>query len=391
MTGTAALRVALAALFAVLCFAPEAKAQSSPTVIGTSCSAGTTRDNTYNSYLGCPSGTWAYNAVQVGASADTCAAATAGEIEWTGSAFQGCNGTSWGSLGGGGLTGSQYQVATFTATNTASGNANILTDASNDFIVSSGKVGIGTATPQATLHVNGGAIVANDAASCTSTNAGEIKYTGGTYSTCDGQGWVTLKPQVPGYFVLSKSTWNGNLGGIDGANAKCLTELTTNTGWMGYATANARGLLTSAHVIAYLCDTVMSAAGPCQSLEPMTTYAFANANNATDGGATFTTDGGGEAGGDSANWSGSTYFGGSYTYWTARYVYDNSNIRAGNISASGGGNGEGACTVGASSWTSSSAGDSGDSGQSNNTNINRWVVASPTCNNLQNLICAVNP
>jgi hypothetical protein len=48
-----------------------------------------------------------------------------------------------------------------------------------------------------------------------------------------------------GYFVLTNSTWNGNLGGFSGANAKCLSELTGNTNWKYYTAANGAGLLNS--------------------------------------------------------------------------------------------------------------------------------------------------
>ena len=52
--------------------------------------------------------------------------------------------------GGGGssasLTGSQYQIPSFTATNTASGNADILTDSSNDLLVTTGALGIWTSS-----------------------------------------------------------------------------------------------------------------------------------------------------------------------------------------------------------------------------------------------------
>ena len=47
--------------------------------------------------LVCSSLTWQYIPYQFGAGG-TCNAAATGQIEWTGSAFQGCNGTSWGAL-----------------------------------------------------------------------------------------------------------------------------------------------------------------------------------------------------------------------------------------------------------------------------------------------------
>ena len=91
----AAFRAALAALFAVLCVAHEARAQSSPLTIGQPCGALDGTLNTYNVNLACPSGTWVYHPLQMGASPDACNAAEAGEMEWTGSSFQGCTGTAW--------------------------------------------------------------------------------------------------------------------------------------------------------------------------------------------------------------------------------------------------------------------------------------------------------
>src|SRR5690348_14102921 len=69
-----------------------------------------------------------------------------------------------------------------------------------------------------------------------------------TYAFCDGTSWIALSTKylssgggcsTCGYFVMSQSTWNGNLGGgsasLSTIDATCLTELTTNTGWQGYA------------------------------------------------------------------------------------------------------------------------------------------------------------
>ena len=55
---------------------------------------------------------------------------------------------------------------------------------------------------------------------------------------------MPLPTSSDGYFVMSKSTWNGNLGNVSGSDAKCLTDLTANTGWRGYTDAAARGILT---------------------------------------------------------------------------------------------------------------------------------------------------
>ena len=114
---------------------------------------------------------------------------------------------------------------------------------------------------------------------------------------------------------MSESTWNGNLGDLAGADAKCLTELTTNTGWKGYAEANSRGILTSGHVHAFLCDGARYP-GTCDLPQAYTTFYFADANDSTHGGNRFSTDGNQRGPYDVADWNGASYFGANYTYWT---------------------------------------------------------------------------
>jgi Protein of unknown function (DUF1554) len=209
----------------------------------------------------------------------------------------------------------------------------------------------------------------------------------GTYHTwqfCNGTNWepfgaYSAPPAPTGYFVLSKSTWNGNLGGRSGADALCLTELTTNTGWMGYSTANSEGLLVSGNVHAFLvCDETE---GECNTLLPSTTYTFANANNSSAGGATFTTDDMGYGPGNSNNWSSSTYFGTTTAdYWTGNNVSTSTQWR---YTAEG----SGTC----SSWSSSSSSVNGEFGNSNTTGGDRWGGQSAACNTSENLVCYVNP
>lgn len=93
---------------------------------------------------------------------------------------------------------------------------------------------------------------------------------------CNGAQWKAmtgvvlisniLPPAGSGYFVMTNGTWSGNLGGLAGADAKCLSDLTTNTGWMGYADANSRGLLVAAKVHAFICST----SAVCNNLMPPT-------------------------------------------------------------------------------------------------------------------------
>jgi hypothetical protein len=177
--------------------------------------------------------------------------------------------------------------------------------------------------------------------------------------------------------VLSSGTYNGNLGGPTGADATCLTELTTNTGWKGYSTANTNGQLVASKVHAFLC-----ANPPCTNLMPLTTYTFANAGSGAAGGASFTTDSNGLGPNDANNWSGANYFSGTYSYWSTHGTTSNTqwaNTQAGGSVFCGG------------NWTSNSSGLVGEIGSSANTTSARWAVAQAACNNTESLICFVNP
>ncbi len=240
-----------------------------------------------------------------------------------------------------------------------------------------------------------GLVAAHAYANCTSPTGKEadIKYNGDyhTYQFCNGTNWIpyqwgtawaaqaNFNPTIPGgsgFFVLSHNSYNGNLGGRSGADADCLSDITTNTGWKGYSTANGNGQLIGAKVHAFLCDNAT-----CNSPSASTTYFFANAGNSAAGGASFTTDGSGDGPSDSANWAAANYFGGAYSYWTNRRT--NTNTLWNNTTGI-----QGTCGT----WNSSSSGSTGDVGNSAQTGPTRWTVFSQfACDTTQHLICYVNP
>jgi hypothetical protein len=82
-------------LLAVLLWPVPAAAQ-----VGNSCTTNGT-SGTYNptgtveGLLLCSGGSWVYPAVQIGSTSATCNSTDAGILQWTGSVFQGCNGSSW--------------------------------------------------------------------------------------------------------------------------------------------------------------------------------------------------------------------------------------------------------------------------------------------------------
>ncbi len=260
---------------------------------------------------------------------------------------------------------------------------------------STGNVGIGTTAPAAPLHVKGEAILGMKALGCSGTTAGALRYNSSInyIEFCNGTVWAamiaqqsTTPPTAPsgsGYFVMTQTQWNGNLGGLAGANAKCLSELTTtHTGWAGHSTANSNGQLIASKVKAFLCD-----GSTCTNLMPLTTYYFADANNAGNGGASFTTDASGLGPNDSVSWAAANRFGGTYNYWLHRT--STGSTQWSNTSQSGG------FQYGCNVWTNATNGDGASAGVSTYSDANRWVGitggSAQNCDNTYNLICMVNP
>jgi hypothetical protein len=274
-------------------------------------------------------------------------------------------------------------------------------------IASGGNIGIGTTGPAVALDVNGGirAGSSTTVTTCNSSVEGTIRYnyTSHAMEYCNSTAWVPListqsnpAPTAPagsGYFVLSVSTWNGNLGGIAGADAKCVTELTTNTGWMGYSDASSRGLLNSSHIHAFLT----SVSGASNNLMPLTKYYYASAQSSLYGGAYFTTDSNGQGPGDSVAWSAANRFGSSAVFWASR------GDASGCGNATSFGTSSYSCSVRPSNcqtWTSSLSSDIGGVGNTASTSNARWGgyasgstanFAQDTCDTALPIVCFVNP
>jgi hypothetical protein len=187
---------------------------------------------------------------------------------------------------------------------------------------------------------------------------------------CNGTDWKALHGTTGtgGYLVQSYNKWNGDLGGLSGADAKCLSDLQTYD-WLGKSDA---GTLTAARVKALLCDSTS-----CNQAEPETDYRTAVANNTALGGIGFRTDDQGRGIGNS------TYF-------------DEDNYE--NVSGFWSNRG----TVNAETWSNSPQGTNhctnwsvtsgnGRVGNMANNNALRWNESSYSCNSTRYLMCLVNP
>lgn len=210
---------------------------------------------------------------------------------------------------------------------------------------------------------------------CSTVGVLEYSTADGSYRYCNGSFWVLTSYVPKGYFVLTAAKANGNKGGLSGAHAACLTDLSNND-WMGKSAAQADGLLNADHVYAFLCDQTR-----CTALTPTTKYYFARSGNAATGGAVFTTDSNGIGPNDSTTWSGSTRFGsGLDDQWSGRSV--GTSTKWGTTPDP-----EGTCK----GWTSASSSEYGMLGQASDTQDDRWNSSSDACDELYDMICAVVP
>jgi len=217
----------------------------------------------------------------------------------------------------------------------------------------------------------------------------------GSYEVCDGSIWMQVAmdvsmptpPAGSGYFVMTYNEWTGNLGGVAGANAKCLSDLTTYD-WLGKSDASSGGRLTAAKVKAFICPNV-GGYNVCNQASPNTTYYFARAGAPLVGGGSFTTDASGNGPNNAISWASANYFYSSAEFWSNRTVQSGETWANGDAAwASLGGSGCG-------NWTSSSSSEIGVYGNPTATNHNRWrslaYNVQRSCDNALRLVCFVHP
>jgi hypothetical protein len=188
-----------------------------------------------------------------------------------------------------------------------------------------------------------------------------------------GTGMAATCPAIDGYFVATTNVFNGNLGGIAGASATCLSQLQGST-WKGKTGTT----LNSSTVKAWICDS-----STCNQLTANKRYAFSQTGYPSIGGATFVADASGLGPSDSANWNGISHFGspiGELNLWTNRGAGSSTKW-----SASRG------HTDSCSNWTTSNSSNRANIGSTNNTNTSRWNTGSNIfCSDTNSLVCAVD-
>ncbi len=392
--------LALAALGAAICAPHAARAQF--TTLNPVTAAGTTCDNSIQTWgwpdangnvLKCVSNVWTLQGVAA------TAAGSSGQVQFNSGGTLGASSNlfwnnSSGYLGVGTATPQSAMDVYGGVSLGAYGGTNA---APTNGLIVSGQVGIGTASPNSNAALdmsnNTNAVLlpvgtSGQEPTCNTAMQGGTRYntTTGFPEFCNGLAWTPFRatgaPSGSGYFVLTSGSYNGNLGayaaaggntGLAAGNAICLSELTTNTGWWGYASANAAGLLTSAHVTAFLCNGTT-----CNNLDPNTTYYFANAGDTGAGGQSFTTNSSGLGPNNSNPWGNAAFFAVSnIEIWVSRGTGTATQWPATAAAYT--------CT----SWTTTSG--SGVYGETNVTNSGRWDIGTVTCAETYRFICLVNP
>ena len=100
-------------------------------------------------------------------------------------------------------------------------------------IISSGKVGIGTATPYSMLEAyNGEVQIGSSGALCSGTVAGALRYSGGSAYVCDGTNWDVIGGSTGGTLpaLINGDIWVGNASNVATAVALSQDVTITNAG-----------------------------------------------------------------------------------------------------------------------------------------------------------------
>ncbi|MEH6575670.1 MAG: hypothetical protein V7731_01205 [Amphritea sp.] len=246
------------------------------------------------------------------------------------------------------------------------------------FICSFSLMARDSAAQETSGSFKGGSVaVGYDNRACSASLAGNIRYDSSSTCTeyCNGTAWTCPSgggggSSTPGYLVQTATTWDGNLGGLSGADAKCLTELKDTYGWKGKSDA---GTLTEARVKAFLCD-----GSTCNNAQADTYYITAWANNTANGGLVILTDSNGRGPGLENEWQ-EDNFDNLADYWTAR---GGSNAELWDNTPAG---------LHCSNWSSNSIALEGTTGGASRLDFQKWNDGEVTCDFSMSLLCIIAP
>ena len=224
------------------------------------------------------------------------------------------------------------------------------------------------------VDVSGAVKLQDSSLTCNAGNEGAFRYNGSALQVCNGTLWRSIQftPDYQHYFVLTKNTWNGDLGGLSGADAKCLTEL-TNEDWMGKSTAN----LSASTVKAFIGTNI-------SKFKVETSYNFAVASSPTIGGGSFFTSVSRLGPNNLDAWDDATHFGDTYLYWTG--------LKGSSTQWS---HNPGDPATDCSGWTDATFGSQGEDGTStvsSGNEVERYYISgsNTVCLADRHLICIVN-
>ncbi len=231
----------------------------------------------------------------------------------------------------------------------------------------------------------GSVIVGFDSTACGVGIEGAMRYdsTNKRYELCNGTDWKKIiteagtaalpdPPATDGRFVITSGTWDGNLGGVAGADAKCLSDLTANS-WVGKSNAT----VDAAHVFAHISDGTTH-----NNVIASTTYHFAVSGDPSKGGASFTSNASARGPDNTLFWTGANYFGGVKTYWVNKYSGAHELWST---------TGSPTASQHCSAWSTNLSSSTGKIGNSNQYRGGRWNLTTNTCDQLNHLLCIVNP
>lgn len=194
----------------------------------------------------------------------------------------------------------------------------------------------------------------------------------GSFLQSNGSTYVCTTAQQPivtdNFFLLSKNTYTGNLGGVTGADQKCLTEVNSND----FYGKPAGKIYAASNVRAFICSTTF-----CNGTLSNTQYTMGRLGFPLIGGYKFTTDVDGFGPNDSKDWSAGNAFGSGADYWSNRNVI--SGTKWNNTPTLSD------CSL----WTSGAV-TNGFHGRTNQTGFQRWTYVTMNCSNPLSLVCIVN-